>query len=117
LLGVLVTFSSIGAGAIGVTAMVLLYPCLPASRIVGSDIAHAVPLTLIAGLGHRVMGSLDVHTLVSLLVGSFPGIFIGSTISARVSDSLLRYLLAVILLVSGARLGIGILLHEIHILS
>jgi hypothetical protein len=74
-LGILVTFSSVGAGAIGVTALLLLYPRISTARIVGSDIAHAVPLTLIAGLGHGAMGSVDVHALVSLLAGSFPGIF------------------------------------------
>jgi hypothetical protein len=79
MLGILVTFSSVGAGAIGVTALVLLYPQLSMARIVGFDIAHAVPLTLIAGLGHGVMGSVDLHTLVSLLAGSLPGIFVGSS--------------------------------------
>src|SRR5262245_63133427 len=74
LLGILVTFSSVGAGAIGVTALVILYPSVPAARIVGSDIAHAVPLTLMAGLGYGVMGAVDLYTLASLLVGSFPGI-------------------------------------------
>src|SRR5262249_3976145 len=86
LLGILVTFSSVGAGAIGVTALVILYPSVPAARIVGSDIAHAVPLTLMAGLGYGVMGAVDLYTLASLLVGSFPGIFIGSSILARVPD-------------------------------
>jgi uncharacterized membrane protein YfcA len=60
-------------------------------QIVGSDIAHAVPLTLIAGLGYGVMGSVDLHTLVSLLAGSLPGIFVGSSISARVPDTALRF--------------------------
>ncbi len=73
LLGVLVTISSVGAGAIGVTALVMLYPRMPAQRIVGSDIAHAVPLTLLAGLGHWYLGSIDMHILVSLLCGSLPG--------------------------------------------
>jgi uncharacterized protein len=72
-LGILVTFSSVGAGAIGVTALVLLYPRIPMAQIVGSDVAHAVPLTLVAGVGHGAMGSLDPHTLLSMLVGSFPG--------------------------------------------
>jgi uncharacterized membrane protein YfcA len=105
-LGVLVTFSSVGAGAIGVTALVLLYPGISMARIVGSDIAHAVPLTLVAGLGHGAMGSLDLHTLVSLLVGSFPGIFVGSSISARVPDLVLRYVLAAVLLVVCAKLAL-----------
>ena len=107
-LGVLVTFSSVGAGAIGVTALVLLYPRIPMARIVGSDIAHAVPLTLVAGLGHGAMGSLDLHTLLSLLIGSFPGIFVGSWVSSRVPDVALRYVLAGVLIVVGTRLALNI---------
>jgi uncharacterized membrane protein YfcA len=110
-LGILVTFSSVGAGAIGVTALVLLYPRLPMARIVGSDIAHAVPLTLVAGLGHGAMGSLDLHALLSLLVGSFPGIFVGSWASSRVPDVALRYVLAGVLIIVGTRLALTIPLH------
>jgi len=77
-LGVLVSISSVGAGAVGVTALLLLYPQLPMTRIVGSDIAHAVPLTLVAGLGHWATGAIDWHLLGVLLVGSLPGIVIGS---------------------------------------
>jgi uncharacterized membrane protein YfcA len=68
LLGVLVSISSVGAGAIGVMALALLYPKLPVARIVGSDIAHAVPLTLIAGVGHWMIGTVDWHIIESLLV-------------------------------------------------
>jgi uncharacterized membrane protein YfcA len=107
MLGILVTFSSVGAGAIGVTALVLLYPGVSTARIVGSDIAHAVPLTLIAGLGHGVMGSVDFHTLVSLLAGSLPGIFVGSSISARVPDTALRYVLAAVLIIVGSKLAVA----------
>jgi len=107
-LGILVSFSSVGAGAIGVTALVLLYPRVWTAQIVGSDIAHAVPLTLIAGLGYGVMGSVDFHTLVSLLAGSLPGIFVGSSISARVPDKALRYLLAAVLIVVGSKLLIDV---------
>ena len=110
-LGILVTFSSVGAGAIGVTALVLLYPRIPMARIVGSDIAHAVPLTLLAGLGHGAMGSLDLHVLVSLLIGSFPGIFVGSWASSRVPDVALRYVLAGVLIIVGARLALNVSLH------
>jgi uncharacterized membrane protein YfcA len=106
MLGILVTFSSVGAGAIGVTALVLLYPRLPTARIVGSDIAHAVPLTLIAGLGHGVMGSVDLRTLVWLLAGSLPGIFVGSSISARIPDRALRYVLAAVLIIVGSKLAV-----------
>jgi len=108
MLGILVTFSSVGAGAIGVTALVLLYPLLPMARIVGSDIAHAVPLTLIAGLGHGLMGSVDLFTLMSLLAGSLPGIFVGSSISVRVPDAALRYVLAAALIVVGGKLALDL---------
>src|SRR6266513_3273650 len=93
-LGVLVSISSVGAGAIGVTVLILLYPHLPMARIVGSDIAHAVPLTLVAGLGHWMLGSVDWHIFGSLLVGALPGIFLGSYLSARVAALALRIILA-----------------------
>jgi uncharacterized membrane protein YfcA len=104
-LGVLVSLSSVGAGAIGVTFLLILYPKLPASKLVGSDIAHAVPLTLIAGIGHWFLGSIDGVLLVSLLVGSIPGVIIGSYISARIPDKVLRPVLAGTLAVVGARLS------------
>jgi len=104
-LGVLVSISSVGAGAIGVTALLMLYPKLPTVRIVGSDIAHAVPLTLIAGAGHWWIGSVDWHLLASLLVGSIPGIMIGSYFASRVPDRVLRPLLAGTLALVGGRLA------------
>jgi uncharacterized membrane protein YfcA len=103
-LGVLVSISSVGAGAIGVTALVLLYPQLPTARIVGSDIAHAVPLTLVAGLGHWAVGSVDWHLVGSLLAGSLPGILLGSLVSTRVPDSVLRLTLAFTLIIVGSKL-------------
>jgi uncharacterized membrane protein YfcA len=103
-LGVLVTISSVGAGAIGVTALLLLYPRLPMAIIVGSDIAHAVPLTLVAGIGHWYLGSVDWPLLTSLLTGSVPGIIIGSYISAHVPDAVLRPILATTLVLVGGRL-------------
>jgi len=103
-LGVLVSISSVGAGAIGVSALVLLYPRLPTARIVGSDIAHAVPLTLLAGIGHWLMGSVDGHLIGSLLVGSLPGIFLGSYLSSRVPDLVLRLTLATTLIIVGGKL-------------
>ena len=103
-LGVLVTISSVGAGALGVTALLLLYPRWPMAIIVGSDIAHAVPLTLVAGIGHWVLGSVDWPLLTSLLTGSVPGIILGSYISAHVPDSVLRPILATTLMVVGGRL-------------
>jgi len=102
-LGVLVTLSSVGAGAIGVTALVMLYPKMPAQRIVGSDIAHAVPLTLLAGLGHSILGTIDLHILVSLLCGSIPAIVVASIASARTSDTVVRVALGVVLLAVCAR--------------
>jgi uncharacterized protein len=105
LLGVLVSISSVGAGAIGVTALLMLYPKMPTVRIVGSDIAHAVPLTLIAGAGHWWIGSVDFSLLLSLLIGSIPGIMIGSHFASRVPDGVLRPLLAGTLAVVGGRLA------------
>lgn len=105
-LGFLVSLSSVGAGAIGATILILLYPKLPIAGIVGSDIAHAVPLTLIAGLGHWFLGSIDWILLLSLLLGSLPGIAIGSQLAAYVPDRLLRTVLASTLAVVGARLAI-----------
>ena len=103
-LGVLVSISSVGAGAVGVTALLLLYPQLPMARIVGSDIAHAVPLTLIAGIGHWAMGAVDWPLLGVLLTGSLPGIVIGSYFATRVPETALRLLLAVTLIVVAGKL-------------
>ena len=103
-LGVLVSLSSVGAGALGMTALLILYPRLPTNRLVGSDIAHAVPLTLIAGMGHWAMGSVDFGLLLSLLVGSVPGIIAGSLVSARVPDGLSRAILAGTLAIVGGKL-------------
>jgi len=104
ILGVLVSISSVGAGALGVTVLFFLYPHLPARRIVGSDIAHAVPLTLVAGIGHWFLGSIDWFLLGSLLLGSLPGIWLGSHVSARVPEYLLRPILAAVLLLVGGRM-------------
>ena len=103
-LGILVAISSVGAGAIGATALILLYPHLPTARIIGSDIAHAVPLTLAAGIGHWIMGSIEWPLLGTLVLGSLPGIAIGSQLAARVPDAVLRVALAATLAVVGGRL-------------
>src|SRR5262249_27079395 len=103
-LGVLVTLSSVGAGALGVAALLFLYPRLTTVEIVGSDIAHAVPLALAAGLGHAQLGTVDFSLLGSLLVGSLPGIALGSALSARVPDRLLRSGLASMLVIVGGKL-------------
>lgn len=103
-LGALVTLTSVGAGALGMVALFALYPRLRAAKLVGSDIAHAVPLTLIAGLGYAAMGNIDYHILASLLLGSLPGIYLGSHAAGAVPDKLLRNALAVVLLLVAGRL-------------
>jgi len=102
--GFMVTVTSVGAGALGTTALVMLYPRIAMPRLVGSDIAHAVPLTLVAGLGHWYLGSIDWSLLGSLLVGSVPGIAIGSYLATRAPDRVLRLLLAVVLAFVGLRM-------------
>jgi uncharacterized protein len=109
-LGVLVTISSVGAGAVGVTALLLLYPQLPMTRIVGSDIAHAVPLTLVAGIGHWATGAVDWHLMGVLLLGSLPGILIGSYCAHRVPEAALRLVLAATLVLVAGNLAN----HELH---
>jgi uncharacterized protein len=103
-LGVLVSLCSVGAGALGVAVLFFLYPRLPPVRIVGSDLAHAVPLTLVAGLGHWLIGSVDWYIVGALLLGSLPGISIGSHVAARISDRFLLPVLASILVLIGLRL-------------
>ena len=107
ILGLLVSLSSVGAGAIGMTALLMLYPASPVVRLVGTDIAHAVPLTLIAGGGHWILGSVDSQILASLLIGSAPGIVIGSYVAPRMPDRFLRSLLAAVLFIVGLRLIAG----------
>ena len=104
LLGVLVSLCSVGAGALGVAVLFFLYPRLPPTRVVGSDLAHAVPLTLVAGLGHWVIGSVDWSIVGSLLLGSLPGIYLGSQLSTYVSDRVLFPALASMMLLIGLRL-------------
>ena len=103
-LGVLVSISSVGAGAIGVTALLLLYPRLEIARLVGSDIAHAVPLTLIAGIGHWMLGSVDGHIYLSLIVGSLPGIVLGAYVATHIHETALRLVLAATLLLVGGKM-------------
>jgi uncharacterized membrane protein YfcA len=100
-LGVLVTLSSVGAGALGTMALLFLYPRLATVRIVGTDLAHAIPLTAVAGLGHLHMGNVDLNLLGSLLVGSLPGIYLGSHLSAKIPEKILRPVLATLLLIIG----------------
>src|SRR5262249_23109017 len=104
-LGVLVSISSVGAGALGLTALMLLYPRFLTAKIVGSDLAHAGLLTLVAGLGHWVMGSVDWRILAALLAGSLPGVLVGSYVCLRAPDHALRLVLAIILIILGTKLA------------
>lgn len=104
LLGVLVTLSSVGAGVLGTTLLFLLYPRLPAVKIVGSDIAYAVPLTLVAGLGHMSLGTTNFEVLGYLLLGSLPGIFLGTRLGFRLPDRVLRPIIACLLILIGGSL-------------
>jgi len=106
LIGTLVTFSSVGAGALGAAILFFLYPRLRAASIVGTDIAHAVPITAIAGMGHIHIGTVDFLLLGSLLIGSLPGIYLGSHTGSYLPDKLLRPILAGMLLLIGIRMAI-----------
>jgi hypothetical protein len=103
-IGVMVTLTSVGAGAVGVTALMLLYPLLPLPRIVAADIAYAVPLTLVAGLGHASLGSVDWPLLAKLLAGSLPGIWLGSQLVHKTPERAIRSLLSLLLAYAGAKL-------------
>lgn len=103
-LGALVTLTSVGAGALGVTALIMLYPKEKITTIVGSDIAHAVPLTLVAGLGHATLGTINYGLLGTLLIGSIPGIYLGSHMSSKVAEHWVRIALAAILIYVGFKL-------------
>lgn len=104
ILGALVTLTSVGAGALGVTALILLYPKEKITTIVGSDIAHAVPLTLVAGLGHATLGTINYSLLGILLIGSIPGIYLGSHMSSKIAEHWVRIALASILIFVGFKL-------------
>jgi len=101
MLGATVTLTSIGAGALGTVTLFFLYPLLPTPKLVGTEIAHAIPLTLVAGLGHASMGNLDFGLLGQLLMGSIPGIVMGSMLSGKVPDLLLRNAIAIMLFFVG----------------
>jgi len=104
LIGALVAVTSVGAGVVGMVALFFLHPLLPVRRIVGSDIAHAVPLTLVAGLGHVSLGHVDWSMLGMLLVGSLPAIQIGASLTHRLPERALRAALATMLVAVGVRL-------------
>ncbi len=104
LIGVMVTLTSVGAGAIGVVALLFLYPTLSAKRLVAVDIAHAIPVTLVAGLGHVALGTVNWTVLVALLIGSVPAIALGALVADRLPERMLRVVLAVTLTLIGTRL-------------
>lgn len=104
ILGVLVTVSSVGAGVVGTVMLFFLYPRMTTVQIIGTDIAHAVPLTAVAGLGHATLGTVDWTLLGSLLVGSLPGIYVGSNLAAKIPDRVLRPALAGMLVLIGGKL-------------
>lgn len=103
-IGFAVTLSSVGAGALGVAALLVLYPRLPTARIVGTDIAHAVPIVLAAGAGHAWLGHVDWTLLAWLLVGSIPGILLGAWLASRAPEHLVRTSLALMLIFAGGKL-------------
>ncbi|CAB1212158.1 sulfite exporter TauE/SafE family protein [Acinetobacter bouvetii] len=109
ILGVFVTLSSVGAGAFGVMALLLMFPNLPMIRIIGSDVVHAVLLTLVAGLGHMSSGNVDFHLLGWLLVGSIPAIVVGTLISSRLPEKIIRKILGITLFA----LGMNFMLHPV----
>ena len=106
-LGIMVTLTSVGAGAIGVAALMILYPKIRGAEIVGTDLAHAIPLVTVAALGHLQLGNIDYRLLVGLLLGSIPGIYIGSTVSSRLPEVMMRRILAGTLLVLGISCIVG----------
>jgi len=103
MLGCFVTLSSVGAGAFGAAALLLLYPLLPSIHVIGTDLAHAVPLTLVAGIGHIYLGNVDFGLLGCLLIGSLPAIYVGTKLGARMPEKVIRPLLASVLLILGIK--------------
>lgn len=109
ILGIFVTLSSVGAGAFGIMALIIMFPNLPMIRIIGSDVVHAVLLTSVAGMAHMTSGNVDFHLLGWLLVGSIPAIIIGTLISSRLPEKLIRKVLGITLFA----LGINFILHPV----
>ena len=103
-LGGVVTLTSVGAGALGAAALALLYPRLSTHQVIGTDIAHAVPLTLVAGAGHMVLGTVNYWLLASLLLGSLPGIWLGSRYCGKLPERPVRICLGAVLLAIGVKL-------------
>ncbi|MFZ7792904.1 sulfite exporter TauE/SafE family protein [Acinetobacter lwoffii] len=107
ILGIFVTLSSVGAGAFGIMALVVMFPNLPMIRIIGSDVVHAVVLTLVAGLGHMSSGNVDFMLLMWLLVGSIPAIIVGTLLSSRMPEKLIRKILGITLFALGVNFMIN----------
>jgi len=103
ILGVMVSLSSIGAGALGATMILLLYPRLDMKRLVGTDIAHAVPLTIVAGIGHASLGNVDATLLFELLLGSLPAIWVGAKLTKHLPETITRFALCACLLVAARK--------------
>ena len=107
-LGFLVTFTSIGAGALGAVILLYLYPRrMRPTTLVGTDIVHAIPLTLLAGTGHLLLGNVNFALLGALLVGSIPGIVIGSVLSTKAPDRVIRFLISIILTIVGFKMALS----------
>ncbi|NKF23268.1 sulfite exporter TauE/SafE family protein [Solimonas sp. C16B3] len=105
LIGTLVTISSVGAGVIGMMILLLLYPRHEPVKLVGSDLAHAVLITGIAGLGHAGIGAVDYRMLGLLLVGALPGIWLGTRLGFRMSPLLLKRAVAGFLVFIGVTMA------------
>jgi len=103
ILGLLVTISSVGAGALGTLAILFLYPKMSTLKVVGTDLAHAIPLTAVAGFGHWSLGHVNFALLGTLLIGSLPGIWVGSHLSVKIPEKVLRPMLATLLLIIGLK--------------
>jgi uncharacterized membrane protein YfcA len=105
-LGIVVTISSVGAGALGTAILFLLYPNTPAIKIIGTDLAHAVPLTAIAGLGHLSQQHVSIPLLLGLLTGGIPMVYLGSQLGKKLSDQFLRAIIATMLFSLGLKLAL-----------
>ncbi|GAB3476610.1 sulfite exporter TauE/SafE family protein [Marinomonas epiphytica] len=103
ILGILVTLTSVGAGALGTAIMMILFPVMMAKNIVGTDLAHAVPLTLVAGVGHLLIGNVDYSLLAALLIGSIPTIYLGTRVASFVPNRVLQPILATALMSFGVK--------------
>ena len=102
-LGAMVTLSSVGAGALGTALLIVLYPRLTMPAIVGTDLVHAVVLTSVAGAGHYQLGGVDLELLAFLLIGSLPGVFVGSHVGARLSPRVMQPIMGSLLMAIGLR--------------